>query len=868
MNNYKDSKKGIISSIKNLLFWSGILLCTMSFFVYTGFYETPPNIFLGNIIILIGITFLFVASPHYSLIVGLKTEIGLISVLILIILFLPYPYNIGPLFLTVFFLGSKTKIQLFGKFYLPSTALTIQTITFWVVYSIFPNLHQIKGLNIIYVGVLKLLGAKVNLFHNNLVLRSGDSTIAFFPSFEQLGIPIFIVFFIPPLIMMLSGLFSKNNKTLGRFVLLNLIYLFLRYMFLILLVPFYQIDFPPMQIFWGTIPTIISFIPLIVLLTFSMSLKHNENEIIIKTNILKWSTILGIVVFFCILSFSIIDPGKQNKKGRILFDEYHGEGWETITEPLDTKNFGGQRSVYTYYSWVEWMKNFYSVDIALDPEKYEELNIENYDILVLKTPTRPFSKNNIEKITTFVENGGGLLLLGDHTNLLNMNEHLNDITKKWGLEFVSDATFDLNTTSMTIYTPQRLFPHPIVQNIEKYKFATSCSLKTNFFFRNIMIGHGLGAEWSDLSHPNFFGDLKLTPEDRWGLFTQCAARKVEKGRIVAFSDSTTFSSYSLFMHDNPYFILSIFEYLNRTSSDLWKFFQIITISVFIVFLIFIVKYKKEIFISHNLTIFLIILSLVITITNVTSQYVNKINYVEPVNISLKNDPAVYFYLGHSPEITIPHFIGYTGMFSPAEKEFSSFFIAFQRAGFALRETTNLQECLEGNLQAIVIIEPTYNFKKSELNGLSNYVFEGGTLILCDSIFNNNSTLRNILSSFELDLNKRKIILPIKTSEYMKESTNDLKNESDIDETFVILPFINYFPTTIQGSSEWEYFKSKKYENLFLFKKSFGSGQIAILSDSYLVSNAVLGDPGSPPTQTQYELYQEIFDFLDILREKR
>jgi len=39
------------------------------------------------------------------------------------------------------------------------------------------------------------------------------------------------------------------------------------------------------------------------------------------------------------------------------------------------------------------------------------------------------------------------------------------------------------------------------------------------------------------------------------------------------------------------------------------------------------------------------------------------------------------------------------------------------------------------------------------------------------------------------------------------------------------------------------------------------GQIAILSDSYLVSNAVLGDPGSPPTQTQYVLYQKIFDFF-------
>ncbi len=56
--------------------------------------------------------------------------------------------------------------------------------------------------------------------------------------------------------------------------------------------------------------------------------------------------------------------------------------------------------------------------------------------------------------------------------------------------------------------------------------------------------------------------------------------------------------------------------------------------------------------------------------------------------------------------------------------------------------------------------------------------------------------------------------------------------------------------------------------MYKLKKSFGSGQIAILSDSYLVSNAVLGDPGSPPTQTQYGLYQEIFDFLNILMAKR
>jgi len=131
---------------------------------------------------------------------------------------------------------------------------------------------------------------------------------------------------------------------------------------------------------------------------------------------------------------------------------------------------------------------------------------------------------------------------------------------------------DLRTGGFTSYSPLPLFAHPIVANITNYKFATSCTLNVGLFVKGIMTGQGICSEGADISQVHFFGNMKPDPEDKWGWFIQCAAKEVGKGRVVAFADSTTFSSFSVLMHDNPEFILGIMEYLNRANTPFFFFF--------------------------------------------------------------------------------------------------------------------------------------------------------------------------------------------------------------------------------------------------------------------------------------------------------
>lgn len=60
------------------------------------------------------------------------------------------------------------------------------------------------------------------------------------------------------------------------------------------------------------------------------------------------------------------------------------------------------------------------------------------DVLVFKTPTEPFTDEEVSTIERFVDQGGGLFLIGDHTNLFGMSTYLNKVAAPFRLAFRSD----------------------------------------------------------------------------------------------------------------------------------------------------------------------------------------------------------------------------------------------------------------------------------------------------------------------------------------------------------------------------------------------------------------------------------------------
>ena len=81
-----------------------------------------------------------------------------------------------------------------------------------------------------------------------------------------------------------------------------------------------------------------------------------------------------------------------------------------------------------------------------------------------------------------------------------------------------------------------------------------------------MVGYGLGAEVGDYSKPGFFGNIHLDPQDDFGFFVQHAVIDFGRGRMAAFSDSTTFSNFSVFFPGRRELALSTVEFLNHTNS--------------------------------------------------------------------------------------------------------------------------------------------------------------------------------------------------------------------------------------------------------------------------------------------------------------
>ena len=256
-------------------------------------------------------------------------------------------------------------------------------------------------------------------------------------------------------------------------------------------------------------------------------------------------------------------PGRQGQ-GRVLIDDMHSD-WEWSDIEFNTTDYGRQ-TTYNYYSFRRFLeRHFNTVDVNAD-RRIDAALLQNYDVLILKTPTMPFLNEERDAIVAFVEGGGGLALIGDHTNLFGMTTYLNPIAEPFDILFRDDDTFDLTTGQPNTYQPARSGLHPAVAAMPGMHFETSCSIEPSLRVRPAMIGRALGSEPVDYSHVNFFGNIEIESNERWGVFLQAVSREYGRGRVFAFSDSTVFSNFSMFFRGKPELALGMVHYLNHSRS--------------------------------------------------------------------------------------------------------------------------------------------------------------------------------------------------------------------------------------------------------------------------------------------------------------
>ncbi|HUY00677.1 MAG TPA: hypothetical protein VMV49_14045 [Candidatus Deferrimicrobium sp.] len=184
---------------------------------------------------------------------------------------------------------------------------------------------------------------------------------------------------------------------------------------------------------------------------------------------------------------------------RILFSEGHGEivrFQKSITSNI-LSSIGGIRSPFETLEQI-LMKFNYSLHYSGE-KKISIDYLRNYDILVSVKPIKPFTPHEISALEKFVQSGGALLILGQYLTPIftlmpnqimpaikgkfwKTYEHLNNITRKFGIFFIADWISPENKQHATqnilypVMTISHFESHSIFQKIKNFYYQ-GCSIE-------------------------------------------------------------------------------------------------------------------------------------------------------------------------------------------------------------------------------------------------------------------------------------------------------------------------------------------------------------------------------------------------------
>lgn len=268
----------------------------------------------------------------------------------------------------------------------------------------------------------------------------------------------------------------------------------------------------------------------------------------------------GAAVLVCVWFWA---PLGTPKPGRVMIVERHST-WEPTTEPYGTSVYGEAGS-YNYAAAYDYCQQYFQMSRLLESDRLDRETLRSCDVLVIKTPTERYAPEEVEAIVEFVRAGGSLLLVGDHTNVFNMNTYLNDVARHFAFTFRHDLLFRVGDPYKQPYRPPRV-AHPALQQVDAMYFAVSCSIDPGWSFGHMaMRSVGLWSLPSAYHESNYHPQAEYRTRMQYGAWCQLWAATHGRGRVLAFGDSTLFSNFCVFQPSKAELLVGMLHWLNHRS---------------------------------------------------------------------------------------------------------------------------------------------------------------------------------------------------------------------------------------------------------------------------------------------------------------
>ena len=186
-------------------------------------------------------------------------------------------------------------------------------------------------------------------------------------------------------------------------------------------------------------------------------------------------------VLLLLLAVVLWEPAGSPKEGEVLINTFHAQ-WSRTDRPYD-RTWYGPGAGYNYACMRRLFERFYptrELKTRLSPEA-----LARASVLVLYDPDRAFTAEELRAIHEFVEKGGGIFLVGDHTNVFGTTSHLNTVCRPFGFIFRDDVLFDLDEDFFQLYDVPRTYSR-FLHGVDFFKFRGPASIQpTSWFTRTI-----------------------------------------------------------------------------------------------------------------------------------------------------------------------------------------------------------------------------------------------------------------------------------------------------------------------------------------------------------------------------------------------
>jgi hypothetical protein len=238
---------------------------------------------------------------------------------------------------------------------------------------------------------------------------------------------------------------------------------------------------------------------------------------------------------------------------RVLFDEAHDE-INTISESRARQINSAHPEFYYFGSLAEAVSADYSLERGVT--RFDSAYLAGFDVVILSTPRAAFQQAELDALKTFVEGGGGLLVLQDLDPSPTIGS--NQIAKLFDLEFRPGALLsrngDWDAGSFRVEVVQS--DHFIVQGSDGFQMNWGCSIVETT--DSVVLLKSNADTWQDSN-----GNQRTDTDEPSGPLPVAVALEAGKGRVILVADNA--------FHDNIWsanrtFFMNALRWLSGTTA--------------------------------------------------------------------------------------------------------------------------------------------------------------------------------------------------------------------------------------------------------------------------------------------------------------